>query len=410
MNCCFRGICLSLCLLFSFITASFGNEGDIKDEDIETHLSVYAIPLAMARGGFAWDNDLRYIMRQKAYIAGVELHILGIDANCGKNLTPDFWLSRATGAGYIAHKMIGGENENSIATTINIIASKLYIICSMHVYDTKKFLGLVLKSDFPKEIKDDAIQLLELTYDSMELMEYKEIYELVMKKENRDKLVRIMMHAMHTWAKDYVAGLVVPILAKAPGVSGKYEFLDTNSHIDEDNLAWVVERDLNIAPVFEEFKKWAASWLSDKYQICVNTTILTQREFVEGKYIPLGAHLSLLKHLAIQLAYGEGKLVYYDSNSRVRGLSKDAGDIEAKSDSAALYMKRLVHNYAIGFNNEGISKVLMIVSAQWDRKSDQWNGIDYDWYNHNCQDYINSFGGVIDEYVRHGYKIYLKHK
>lgn len=394
---------------FLFITpVLFGDNSEVVNEEIEAYIKNYGIPLGLRREDLAWDYYLEHIVGQivfdKAYTAKIELRNLGIEENCAQNLIPDLWLYRNAGAGYAASRMIEGANESSMVATVDMVATKLHVICAMHFYDVEKFLKLVLNSNFPKDIKDDARQLLEGLYDSSRRISYsyKERYELAVREENKNKLVRITACAIHAWAKDYVAELVVPVLRIGTGVSGKYEFLDNGSHVAENSLAWVVERDLNIAPIFEGFKVWFIKLISDEGKICLNTSVLTQQEFADGKYIPLEAHLALLKHLAIQLA-GAKKLIYYNSDSLIYGLDR-------KSDASSLYNKRQVNNYEIGFDNDGILMALIAVAARWDKESNQWDGIEYDWYSHNCKHYINSVGGVIDQYVQYGYKVYLKHK
>ncbi|EKD46073.1 MAG: hypothetical protein ACD_69C00029G0006 [uncultured bacterium] len=155
----------------------------------------------------------------------------------------------------------------------------------------------------------------------------------------------------------------------------RYEILEGSSLVDENTLAWLVARNLNISGV-------------DAGQ----------------KYTPFLTNQQLIKHFGIQLANKERDIVSYFGDSLVHGFPEDRNDPKRKGDSHLPYVRGQLGANEVGFNNETIYQALKTIALRWDIKSSQWDGTTYDILKHNCQMFVSA---AMDEYSRYS-SIYLK--
>jgi len=147
--------------------------------------------------------------------------------------------------------------------------------------------------------------------------------------------------------------------------------------IPEEELAWFVERNLNIGPV-----------LKDEFKIKID----------QG-YIPWSTNEgSLFKHVGIK--FNNGSIFSYSDDSGVLE-SRELGE----KDPSQHYVKRRHGMYEIGYNAELMDEAIIITRERWDRTKQSWDEDYYDVKTHNCQHYIDE---VIETYLGLGGVVYRK--
>ncbi|HJZ23914.1 MAG TPA: inverse autotransporter beta domain-containing protein [Candidatus Babeliales bacterium] len=171
--------------------------------------------------------------------------------------------------------------------------------------------------------------------------------------------------------------IVVKNILEQQVKKSRYEIFDESS-LDEERLAWLVERNLNVNDIFTDG--------------------------TDQEYIPFLTNQPLIKHFGIRLANKAGDIVYYGGDSFVHGFPEDRNNPKRKGDSHLPYVRSQLGVNEVGFNNEVIYQSLKTTALRWDRNSSKWDGIEYDILRHNCQIFVSD---AMDEYSKHK-KIYLK--
>jgi hypothetical protein len=306
--------------------------------------------------------------------------------------------------------------EDYFSMLAGIRVDKIILSFENKTQAIKIFLEMEAKSDLRVS---HAIHIAEIADCAIPLLEHKSPHALKpnSEEETYDRKYYQSLSCYRTLvseliingAQDLVAQPVLMNIIDQPyNVSGKYEVLYPNKHFDdkgydisENRLAWLFESNLNIGCMANDIGKFFG--FIDKKEKCES-------------YVPYPTNKSALKHRGIQLATGNKNVVYYDSDSRVHGLPKDKNYPHKESDSKYRpYTQMEIDKYQIGFNNNAIILALTAAATQWDIKQNTAAEKDkgkYNWFEHNCQDFIVE---VIKEYLKQldhykvlYHKIYLK--